>query len=262
MAKLFRSKQVASSRLRKNRQLVKTYKIARVNKLLKKQIPERLKSAVKSKNQGRKHWRKPHRKNWGDDIKNRRRNRKYWAKKKFAARLKIRLKILKAPRPPDLPLNIDFYRSADGIYTSYWLGKFINTLLKSGKKKSTAKHVYKSLRLIKFATKTSPLTIFLELLDKIKPMFRLRNYIVRRVIIKEFPIAVLRPRRLILAVHWLKEEVRSKRVKFETSLSNDIFDKLIDFTENPKKNSLVKKRNEFTQRTIKAQFNIRYNFRR
>lgn len=55
MAKLFRSKQVASSRLRKNRQLVKTYKIARVNKLLKKQIPERLKSAVKSKNQGRKH---------------------------------------------------------------------------------------------------------------------------------------------------------------------------------------------------------------
>ena len=55
--------------------------------------------------------------------------------------------------------------------------------------------------LLKFSLAVSPLLIFLETLDKIKPNFRLRNYIVRRTIIKEYPIVVLRPRQLILAVH-------------------------------------------------------------
>ena len=141
------------------------------------------------------------------------------------------------------------------------MGKFINTLLRAGKKKTVIRYVYKAMSQIKFSTAANPLILFLEVLDKIKPIFRLRNYIVRRVIIKEFPIAVLRPRKLILAVHWLKEEVQSNSGKFSTSLDNEIASKLLDFKLNPKKNNLIKKRNEFTKRIIKAQFNIRYNFR-
>ncbi len=72
---------------------------------------------------------------------------------------------------------------------------------------------------------------------------------------------MLRPRRLILAVHWLKEEIQAKSGKFGTALDSGIANKLIEFKANPKKNNLIRKRNEFTKRTIKAQFNIRYNFR-
>jgi len=171
------------------------------------------------------------------------------------------LQLLKASKPASMELNADFYRSAEGVYTSYWLGKFMSTILHDGKKKTVAKYVYKALAQIKFSIHGNPLLLFLEVLDKIKPTFRLRNYIVRRVIIKEFPIVVLRPRRLILAIHWLKEEVQSNSGKFAVSLDNQIVTKLLDFRLNPKKNNLVKKRNEFIKRTIKAQFNIRYNFK-
>lgn len=102
---------------------------------------------------------------------------------------------------PSMPLNIDFYNVVDGVYTSYWAGKLISTLQRDGKKKIVAKHFYKAAAMIKLSLGTSPLLLLLETLDKIKPSFRLRNYIVRRTIIKEYPIVVLRPRQLILAVH-------------------------------------------------------------
>lgn len=101
----------------------------------------------------------------------------------------------------------------------------------------------------------------METLDKIKPTFRLRNRIQRRGIIKEYPIVVLRPRQLILAVHWLKEEIQTDSGIFGASLGSEIAGRLLDFKLNPRKNNLVKKRNEYTKRTIKAQFNIRYNFK-
>ena len=189
-------------------------------------------------------------------------NNKKTYKKPRAKKLTTKqLLALKASKPASLSLNIDFHRSADGVYTSYWLGKFMNTLFQGGNKKTVSKYVYRAFSRLKFMTGTNPLILFLEVLDKIKPTFRLRNYIVRRVIIKEFPIVVLRPRRLIMAVHWLKEDVQSNSGRFTTSLDNDIASKLLDFRANPKKNNLVKKRNEFTKRTIKAQFNIRYNFK-
>ena len=122
-------------------------------------------------------------------------------KKRTPKQLLARLEAIKKIKPPAIPLNVDFYKSADGVYNSYWLGKLINTLLHDGKRKIVSKQVYKAFTLVKLVTGESPMILFLEILEQIKPLFRLRNYIVRRVIIKEFPIVVLRPRRLILAVH-------------------------------------------------------------
>jgi len=164
-------------------------------------------------------------------------------------------------KPPTLPLNIDFYNVVDGVYTSYWAGKLISTLQRDGKKKTIAKYFYKAAGILKLSLGTSPLLLLLETLDKIKPTFRLRNRIVRRSIIKEYPIVVLRPRQLILAVHWLKEEIRTSSGVFGASLGTEIAGKLLEFKLSPRKNNLVKKRNEYTGRTIKAQFNIRYNFK-
>ena len=176
------------------------------------------------------------------------------------ARQKKILQVIKASTP-STALNVDFYRSVEGIYSSYWLGKLINTLQRGGQRKVIARHVYGALTSLRYSTGANPLLIFLETLDKIKPTFRLRNYIVRRVIIKEYPIVVLRPRRLILAVHWIKEEVQAGTDKFGASLTARIATLLKDFKSNAKKNNLSKKRNEYIKRTVKAQFNIRYTFK-
>ena len=95
------------------------------------------------------------------------------------------------------------------------------------------------------------------MLDKIKPSFRLRNYIVRRVIIKQYPVVALRPRLYMIALHWFKEEVQAAH-QFGLPLSGKIVQKFLDFRASPKRNNLVKKRAEYTKRIIAGQFNIRY----
>jgi len=74
-------------------------------------------------------------------------------------------------------------------------------LLVQGKKKVATKHIHRSLVVIKYARTTNPLLLLLEIIDKIKPSFRLRNYIVRRVQVKEYPIVTFRSRQLIIALH-------------------------------------------------------------
>jgi len=157
-------------------------------------------------------------------------------------------------------LNIDFFTAADGVYSSYWVGKLTNTLLRRGNKKAVSRHIYRSFAILKYTSGVSPLIFLLEVLDKIKPTFRLRNYIVRRVIVKEYPIVTLRPRQFMIAVHWLKEEIQSSSGYGEQSLAEKISQKLLNFKINTKKNNLIKKRTDYTKRTIKAQFNIRYNW--
>jgi hypothetical protein len=101
---------------------------------------------------------------------------------------------------PSVYLNLEHYAVADGVYYSYWVGKLISMLLRKGNKKIVAKHVYQAFAFLKYALNSSPLIILLEILDKIKPTFRLRNYIVRRVIIKEYPTVAYRSRLILIAM--------------------------------------------------------------
>jgi hypothetical protein len=128
-------------------------------------------------------------------------NLKFNPRKILKRRRKIVKKTAGGIKQPSLPLNIDYHRVVDGVYTSYWTGKLISTLQREGKKKTAAKHFYKAITILKLTLGNSPLLLLLETLDKIKPNFRLRNRIARRSVIKEYPILVLRPRQLILAVH-------------------------------------------------------------
>ena len=160
-----------------------------------------------------------------------------------------------------LPLNENFYRVADGLYSSYWVGKIATVLQRDGNKKTIVSQIYKSCVSVRFILNLNPMILMLELLDKIKPSFRLRNYIVRRTIIKEYPVTVLRPRQLILAVHWLKEDLQNTPHSLTASLSQNLTAKLCEFKLNAKKTNLVKKRNDYVKRVVKAQFNTRYNFK-
>jgi ribosomal protein S7 len=129
-------------------------------------------------------------------------------------------------------------------------------LVVKGGKKTITKHIYNSFAVIKYKRSVNPLLLLLEIIDKVKPSFRLRNYIVRRVQIKEYPIVTFRSRQLMIALHWLKAEIRSTR-QLKSSLMNKIADVFLNF-EPTSKNNLVKKRLEYTKRIVAGQFNIRY----
>ena len=139
------------------------------------------------------------------------------------------------------------------------MGKLISTLLHQGKKKIVTRALYHAFTIIKYTLNSNPLLLFLETLEKIRPTFRLRNRIVRRVVIKQYPIVSYRSRQFMIALHWLKAEIQKGSGLFGQSLAQEIASKLLDFHESPKKNDLTKKRIEYTKRTIMGQFNIRYN---
>jgi len=46
-----------------------------------------------------------------------------------------------------------------------------------------------------------PVLIILEMLERLKPTFRLRKYIVKRTIVKEYPFVAKESRRYMVAVH-------------------------------------------------------------
>lgn len=126
-------------------------------------------------------------------------------KKRAAFRVKKRRVALndkaKNYAPASMELNTIFFGTADGIYASYWVGKLISTLLHQGKKKIAARALYRAFTLIKYTLNINPLLLFLETLDRVRPTFRLRNRIVRRVVIKEYPIVDHRSRQFMIAVH-------------------------------------------------------------
>ena len=184
---------------------------------------------------------------------------KQWKQIKRPTVNKTKVPTIKTKVSATLDLNVNFFNALDGVYNSYWLGKLINMLVTQGKKKVVARHTRRSLAVLKYARTTNPLLLLLEIIDKIKPSFRLRNYIVRRVQVKEYPIVTFRSRQLIIALHWLKLEIRNTH-QLKSSLADRIANVLLNFTSTPK-NNLVKKRVEYTKRIVAGQFNIRYTWK-
>jgi len=72
--------------------------------------------------------------------------------------------------------------------------------VKEGRKKTAAKHIYKALLQIKYEYREIPVLTLFEVLEKLKPTFRLRQYVVRRTQIKEYPYVAKESRRYMLAL--------------------------------------------------------------
>jgi len=69
-----------------------------------------------------------------------------------------------------------FYRSMDGVYHSYWIGKLCNCFIKKGKKKWVYNQLYRSFILIKLTQNILPTIYLLEVMEKLKPFFILKKW--------------------------------------------------------------------------------------
>lgn len=96
--------------------------------------------------------------------------------------------------------NKNFFKFADGIYTSYWLGRLTNMFVIKGKKKKLAKSMQQALTMLKFKYQAMPLLILYELLEKLKPVFLLRKYKIRRTQLVEYPYVAKNSRRYMKAL--------------------------------------------------------------
>ena len=90
----------------------------------------------------------------------------------------------------------------DPIYQSTMVTKFINTVMRGGKKSTAERIFYSGMDLIKDRTKDDPMKVFKKALDNVKPMVEVKS---RRVGGSNYqvPVEVNPNRRVSLAIRWL-----------------------------------------------------------
>ncbi len=127
----------------------------------------------------------------------------------------------------------------DPKFSSRLLAKFINMIMKDGKKSTAETIVYEALETLvdKLGKpKEKAPEVFAEVLDKVKPVVEVRS---RRVggATYQIPVEVRHDRREALAMRWLIESARSRQEKsMKVKLANELLD-----ASNDKGNAIKKK---------------------
>ena len=126
----------------------------------------------------------------------------------------------------------------DSLYNDVLVGKFINIIMKDGKK-SVAEHIfYDSCNLIKEKEKIEPLELFKKALKNVKPLVEVKA---RRVGGSNYqvPVEVPTQRGYSLAMRWL---VASAQNRSERSMEEKLANELMEASRNT--GASVKKREE------------------
>jgi len=135
-----------------------------------------------------------------------------------------------------------FYKSQevqpDPIYNSQTVAKFINYVMKDGKKTKAQKIVYSSFDIINKKTKKKSLDVFNDALKNVGPYLEVKS---KRVggANYQVPTEVSKTRRMVLAMRWILDAARSTKGK---AMAAKIATELILASEN--KGDAVKKRED------------------
>ncbi len=126
----------------------------------------------------------------------------------------------------------------DPKYKDIIVAKFMNHIMKDGKKSIAEKIVYGAFNKIDETVKTDPVELFKKALDTIGPMVEVKS---RRVggATYQVPIEVRPSRRQALAMRWLVEAARKRS---EKSMDHRLAGELADAAEG--KGSAVKKKED------------------
>ena len=115
--------------------------------------------------------------------------------------------------------------ASDPIYSSTLVSKFINTVMRDGKRSTAERILYKSLDIIKERTRDDPLKVFKKALDNVKPSLEVKS---RRVGGSNYqvPVEVNPNRRLSLSIRWLVGYAgqRGDGKTMQEKLANELLD--------------------------------------
>jgi small subunit ribosomal protein S7 len=126
----------------------------------------------------------------------------------------------------------------DPKFNDVILAKFMNNLMKNGKKSTAEKIVYGAFDQITKTTKDDPLMIFMKALEEVSPFVEVKS---RRVggANYQVPIEIRPSRRQALAMRWIVEAARKRS---EKSMDHRLAGELADAAEG--KGSAVKKKED------------------
>ena len=113
----------------------------------------------------------------------------------------------------------------DALYGSPLVTKFINTIMKEGKRSTAERILYQSFDIIKERTGDDPVKVFKKAIDNVKPSLEVKS---RRVGGSNYqvPIEVNPSRRLSLSIRWLVGYARARGdgKTMQERLANELLD--------------------------------------
>ncbi len=134
----------------------------------------------------------------------------------------------------------------DPLYQSQLVSKFVNVLMKDGKKSVAERILYDALNTIKERTgEEDPVPVFQKAIDNVKPAVEVKS---RRVggSTYQVPIEVRPARKLALAMRWL---IQAAKGRSEKTMRLRLAGELLDAAEN---RGVAIKRKEDTHRMAEA----------
>lgn len=126
----------------------------------------------------------------------------------------------------------------DPKYNNVLVAKFINNLLKKGKKSVADSILYGAFDIVEEKVKESPVVVFERAVDNVKPVVEVKS---RRVggSTYQVPTEVSQTRRVALAIRWL---INSAKSRSEKTMHEKLAAEFIDAANN--RGSAVKKRED------------------
>jgi small subunit ribosomal protein S7 len=118
------------------------------------------------------------------------------------------------------------------------VAKFINNLMRGGKKSVAEKIIYGAFGLVENKLKDEPLKVFKKALDNVKPVVEVKS---RRVggATYQVPVEVRQDRRVALAMRWL---IDYSKARGEKQMAEKLAGEIIDAANN--RGNAVKKRED------------------
>lgn len=116
----------------------------------------------------------------------------------------------------------------DAKYNSELVARFINRLMRQGKKSLAARIMYDAFDIIEERTRRNPLEVFHQAVDNATPVLEVRS---RRVggATYQIPVEVRPDRRTSLAIRWL---IRSAQARKGRPMAERLADELMDAARN------------------------------
>jgi len=151
--------------------------------------------------------------------------------------------------------NYNFYRSVDGHYNSFWLGKLANSFVSEGLKHTIEKELTKTYMFTKLHLNVSTFHIFLLKLEKIKPTFKLKSVTIAGKK-KDFPVLLPPEKQRNRAVKNMKLQIEKRK---EWYLNQRVLNELIDL-QSVSNHELFKLRDEALREASKNRFNMRFGY--
>ena len=126
----------------------------------------------------------------------------------------------------------------DPKYNDLIVSKFMNSIMKEGKKSVAERIVYGALETVQAEAKSNPLQLFHQALENVMPAVEVRS---RRVggATYQVPVEVRNERRQALAIRWLIAAARSRN---ENTMEERLSGELLDAANN--RGTAVKKRED------------------